>query len=376
VKVAFVHDFHGSETPSGENVVVEAEVAALRRGGHDVELVALHNDELASRPLHALEGAITVATGIGRSPAAALRAFGPDIVHVHNLFPYFGNRWLRSIETPVIVTAHNFRPLCANGYLFRDGDVCTLCPDGAWWSGTRHACYRDSHLATIPLSLTTRRGVRRDPLLSRAARVLVLSERSYDVYQRAGVPPERLTLHEHFLPDALRAEPQDPGDRWVVAGRLTPEKGIDRLVADWPADRPLDVIGDGPLRGTIESAAAGTAVSVLGPLPRAEVVARMAAARGVVVASRWYETFGLVYMEAMSVGTPVVAFRPNVVADSVTRDGTGAVAAWGAVEAALDAVEAGGRTLRDHCLSVFHARYSETAFVPRRIALYEQIAAS
>jgi glycosyltransferase involved in cell wall biosynthesis len=382
VKVAFVHDFHGSETPSGENAVVEAEAAALRRAGMEVALIAVHNDDMAKQPLNTLRGAVAVATGIGRSPRRQIEAFAPDVVHVHNLFPYYGRTWLRDLGRPLVVTAHNFRPLCANGYLYRDGHVCTLCPDGQWWSGTRYGCYRDSPLATLPLTIGNLGGVRHDGLYSRADRVLVLSERSLEVYTRAGVDPSRLALHEHFVPDDLRAPPSAVDaaralglpDRWIVVGRLSEEKGIDRLVAEWPAGVPLDVVGDGPLRARIEAATRGTAIVVHGALPRTDVVRRMAGAAGVVVASRWYETFGLVYIEALSVGVPVVAFEPNVVADAVRRDGTGVVAEWGRVADALAEVAEAGPARRERCLAVFAARYSEEAFVRRRRNLYAELA--
>jgi len=389
MRVALVHNFHGDDVPSGENEVVEAEAAALRRAGVEVAVAAVRNDDLARRPLNGVQAAATVTTGIGISPLRLLDGFTPDVIHVHSLFPYLGRRWLRQTEVPVVTTVHSYRALCANGYLYRDGRVCTLCADGKPWSGVRYGCYR-SRLATVPLAWANRRGPSKDALLDTACKVLVLSERARGLMAGAGVPAAKLVVDHHFVPDADRRAPDclsadclsaEPGrddagrdDAWLFVGRLTPEKGIDRLVAEWPDDVALRVIGDGPLRGMVESAAATKRIELLACRPRSEVLAEMERSFGLVFPSRWYETFGLVYIEALAAGLPTLAFRPTVVADAVERDGTGVVASWGAV---ADAVATGRERfdgLRSRCRATFADSYGEAAFVTRRMELYRELA--
>lgn len=373
MRVALVHDFHAGDTPSGENEVMEAEATALQGAGVDVRVAAVRNDDLAIRPLHRLQAAATVATGVGISPLRLLEGFRPDVIHVHSLFPYLGRQWLRRTGAPVVTTAHNYRAVCANGYLFRDGEVCTLCPDGRRWSGVRYGCYR-SRLATVPLAWAGRRGAAKDGLIAAAAKVLVLSERSRKVLSDAGVDEAKLRRDWHFLPDRL-----DPGadaehhGPWLVVGRLSPEKGIDRLVAEWPAGERLRIVGDGPLRRSLERAAAGKAIDFAGRMARADVMSEMRQAFGLVVPSRWYETFGLVYIEALAAGVPTLAFRPNVVADAVEQDGTGVLARWGRLQTGLTEARARFERLRSHCRQVYAERYAEEAFVVRRLALYEEL---
>lgn len=373
MKIALVHNFHSDETPSGENVVVDAEVEALRRAGHDARTAGVRNDEMALRPLHTLRAAATVASGYGISPLPSPAEFAPDVVHVHNLFPYLGERWLRRLQVPLLATLHNYRPLCANGYLFRDGQVCTRCPDGRPWSSVRYGCYRSSRVASVPLAIATSRGPA-DPLLRRAAALLVLSERARQVYLKAGVPATKLVRDWHFVPDHLAAQPTgEHGDAWLYVGRLTPEKGIDRLLAEWPADRRLVVVGDGPLRPRLDALAAGKQVTFRGSISRAEVIDELRRAMGLVVPSLWYETFGMGYIEALSVGLPVLAYPPNVVADAVERDGTGVVAQWGATARALAQADERFGQLRPRCRTVFEQRYSEQAWADRRTRLLERL---
>ena len=98
----------------------------------------------------------------------------------------------------------------------------------------------------------------------------------------------------------------------VVVGRLSPEKRTDLAVdgvrhlarAGWQVE--LDVIGDGPLRATLEARAAGLPVRFLGHLAdRDALVARIAAA-DIAVAPCPIEAFGLAALEALACGTPVV----------------------------------------------------------------------
>jgi hypothetical protein len=137
MRIAIVHSFYNSRVPSGENVVVTAQVQALRAAGHDVRLVAQYSDERLQRRRYPAEAAVTVITGLGPDPSAELTAFAPDIVHVHNLFPNFGTRWLERWPGHLVATLHNFRPMCVAGSLSRDGEVCTLCPDGDRWASLK-----------------------------------------------------------------------------------------------------------------------------------------------------------------------------------------------------------------------------------------------
>ncbi len=376
VKVALIHNFHDGAVPSGEDATVSAEAAALERAGFEVRVIGCRNDDLASGPLSQVRAASTVITGIGVSPQAELDSWRPDVIHVHNLFPFLGRRWLRHAGAPIVTTAHSFRAMCVNGYLFRDGKVCTRCMDGRVWSGVRFGCYRDSRAASIPSAIAARKGASADPLLSAASRVIVLSDRAQQVFLAAGVPEWKLRLDHHFIPDTLDPGPAvQPGDYWLFAGRLTPEKGIDQLMAEWPEGEPLRIIGDGPLRPSLEQAGAGKDVRFLGHRSREEVMAEVRGAFGLVFPSRWYETFGLTYIEALAAGVPTLAFAPNVVADAVLRHGTGSVASWGSLEAGLAAARGSFDQLRERCRQHFEDRYTEVAFLERRTALYEEVCA-
>src|SRR5690606_21612300 len=151
VKVAIVHSFYRSGQPSGENLAVTAQIEALSQAEVEVALVGRWSDREVRHPWDPVRVAMITATGRGGDPTAELRRLRPDLVHVHNLFPSMGTRWLGQWQGPIVATVHNYRPLCANGLLLRDGHFCTDCVSHGTLNAVRHGCYRDSRMATIPL---------------------------------------------------------------------------------------------------------------------------------------------------------------------------------------------------------------------------------
>jgi glycosyltransferase involved in cell wall biosynthesis len=324
LRVAVVHSFYRRALPSGENRAVLDQVDWLRAAGHEVHVIARSTDAEMGRTLYPLRASLTVMSGRGGSPLPELARLRPDIVHVHNLFPNIGTDWLRHSPAPVVTTLHNFRPLCANGLLFRDGRVCHDCPDGQPWSGLRHACYRGSTVATLPLTLA---GLRTPhPLLRHSAALVCLSVGARDVFVRYGAEAARL----HVIPNGVDAAPVEQpaddvsGDRWLFAGRLTPEKGALDLARDWPGGRTLDIAGEGPEAAAI-GALGNPAVRQLGPLSREELLGALPGYVGVVVPSPCLEMQPTVALEAMAAGIPVVARAGNAAADLVADLGCGTV---------------------------------------------------
>jgi glycogen synthase len=111
-----------------------------------------------------------------------------------------------------------------------------------------------------------------------------------------------------------RREAPPWGGRLLFAGRLDPRKGVETLVRALPSlpDVSLEIIGPdaGGERARLRELAyilgAGDRVT-FDTVAREELASRYAAADAVVFPSDWEEPFGLVPLEAMAVGTPVVA---------------------------------------------------------------------
>ncbi|WP_329368219.1 glycosyltransferase family 4 protein [Streptomyces sp. NBC_01483] len=380
-RVALVHSFYSSRQPSGENAAVRDQADALRATGHDVTMVAADTDSLEQRRGYTLRAAARVATGRGRSPLATLEQLAPDVVHVHNLFPNFGTEWLEHWTGPLVATVHNYRPVCAAGTLFRNGEVCTRCPDGDRWAGMRNGCYRASRTATVPLAWAIRGGAAAHPVLRRADRIVLLSERSRDLYLRFGLPAEKLALVPNFVevPDRSRIENPEiasPGatPRWLFVGRLTEEKGIVPLLQNWPRGEHLDVIGSGPLESTCRQLAPEH-VRLLGSRPREHVLDMLPGYTGLIFPSLWFEGNPLVYQEALACGVPVLARAGSSAGDSVRQEGTGALYH---TDNELPRALLNARTvfprIRNHCRSVYAERYTARSWNAAMSMVYLQAA--
>lgn len=375
VKVSLVFSDYRGQFPSGEREVVHAEHRALERAGLDVQLVTASTDAGMRLPFYGPRAAARVASGFGRSPLEDLESFAPDVVHVHNIFPNFGHRWLARLRRPLVLTLHNYRAICAQGSLYREGSPCTLCPDGRRWSAIRHRCYRDSAIATIPLALANAGGLSRDPLVQRADAVVVVSSRQQAIFRRYGLPEAKTILSPSFLPDSVLGTQGQSGVRagWLFVGRMDAQKGPLDLLAHWPTGEALTAVGDGPqLQAVRDAAPIGTLIT--GRASRETVVHLMTGVEGLVFTSTAYETQGLVYLEALAAGTPVISLRGSATADAVESEGTGVVIDdLSQFSEAMSEVRDRWQLFSQNCITSRVENYSEAVWVEQRLKLYSDL---
>ncbi|MEV7866585.1 glycosyltransferase [Streptomyces sp. NPDC088124] len=318
MRVLVVHNRYASAQPSGENTVVDQEVALLREAGHRVGVFERRSDDIAAR---SLPGKAAVALLVPWNPAvraelaARLRAERPDVVHVHNVFPLLSPAVLAACAdagVPAVATLHNYTQVCPPGTLRRDGRPCAECVGSAPLPAVRHGCYRNSRLATVPLAVGL--SVNRRRWWTGVERFFCISAAQREVLVRAGMPAERLAVKHNFVPDPgpRRA---GSGEHLLYLGRLAEAKGVrllmaawDRIAADGGVGVPLVVAGAGPLEREVTAWAAGRDdVRYVGLYDPAECRRALARAVAVVAPSTWLEAFGLVVVEAMAAGVPAVA---------------------------------------------------------------------
>jgi glycosyltransferase involved in cell wall biosynthesis len=186
---------------------------------------------------------------------------------------------------------------------------------------------------------------RQRELFSRYTAVIVASHHMRDEMARHGVPDDRLKVLPLFSTvkgDAV-AGGGEP-DTVLFAGRLTPLKGGHVLIAAAARatrllGRPVRIImaGDGPQRETWRSLASSLGVQLeltgwVGLEDRARVYGRSLM---VAVPSLWPEPFGLVGLDAASLGRPAVAFDVGGIKDWLTDGLNGRIVESGAGEDGL-----------------------------------------
>ena len=234
-----------------------------------------------------------------------LEQFQPDVLHLFEpvLLGVGGIYYSSELRIPLVISYHTNLPAYLGYYRLRIIEKLT-------WSLMRVRHKRAN------LNLCTSRAMIHD-LESHGIDHLALWERAVD--------------SSRFRPDMASDEvrfrlsgghPDAP--LLLYVGRLSAEKDVSRLKELFSAvpGMRLAIVGNGPLRPDLERQFAGTPTVFTGYLRGAELASAYASADLFVLPSRT-ETLGLVLMEAMAAGCPVVACRAGGVPDAVEDGVTG-----------------------------------------------------
>jgi len=270
-----------------------------------------------------------------RKLKTALAELNPSLVHLHNIMdPSLIE--MASATGPSVITIQDHRLFCPglgklkpNGAICRDalGPVCLTC-------------FKDDDYGRRLLALTEAR-------LRAAAKmqaVLVLSRYMADelkaAWQKQGLVPPPLEVVPPFVHGFQPLLPQGSGGYHLLACRLVERKGLRvALAAARRVAMPLVVAGDGPLRKEMRQAArdSGGQVRYLGWADREDMARLLAGARSLWLPSLWAEPFGIVGLEALAVGVPVVASRVGGVHDWLDDGRSGFLTPPGDAEALASA---------------------------------------
>lgn len=251
----------------------------------------------------------------------ALKSFRADIIHVVNpaILGWGGIYYARTRRIPLLCSFHTHLPHYLQHYGL--GVMENLV-----WDLLRSAHNQAAVNLCISRPMETElieHGIRR-----------------VEVGWRGGVDTEL------FHPDRRNAETRarlcaaDPeGPLLLYVGRLSAEKGVDRLrdVLDAIPGAQLAIAGDGPFRPSLERHFAGRPVVFPGYL-RGEELARTYASADAFVFPSCSETLGLVLLEAMASGCPVVAARAGGIPEVVAEGDSGILFAPGNMDEAAGAV--------------------------------------
>ena len=361
--VCMVTTFYPPHHFGGDAVYTERLAQALARRGHEVTVVysadayrALGGNGAAVTPaepgitLHPLERRLPRVASLaayltgrpafyGHELAEVLSGRAFDVIHFHNVSLVGGPEILRYGEAVKVYTTHEHWLVCPMHVLFRDN---------------REPC-EEPHCLRCTLRF------HRPPQLWRSTRVLARSVPEVDLF----LAPSRFTIEAHrargflrpmrclppFVPEAsVTGERYENDGRpyFLFAGRLERIKGVQVLLEAFRRFRDADLVvaGDGTLAAELRRSAADLRhVRFLGSVDVARLSALYAGATALLVPSVGFETFGIVGVEAMAHGTPIIVNDLGPLPELVSDSGGGLV--YSTVEELVATV---GRMLDDPSL--------------------------
>lgn len=359
MRVLQLHNRYGRR--GGEDSVVELEAGVLREAGHLVTEVSASNNatlgvEMRNRAL-APWNPFTA-----RELTKAISEVEPDVVHVHNTWYSLSPSVIASAAragVPTVMTLHNYRLLCANAFLLRDGSTCQDCVGRTPLPAIRHRCYRGSVSSSTMAAITI--GLNRTlDTWDNVDVFLVLTDQAKEIFVRGGLDRERIVVKPNFTRDpGRRHSPPSDSNTVLLVGRPSEAKGFDFLAGVWAKAAPpginLEVIGGSA--GAVASASARfPGLTFTGQLSQDEVTAKMLDARALLFPSLWEENTSMVALEAIAAGLPVMASNVGALGqllaphNSLWRPERGDESAWAASMSVLSSdeeVDTTGARLRE-----------------------------
>ena len=364
MKVVVAHNRYREAQPSGENVIVDQEMAELTAAGVTVLPFLRSSDDIPAMPptrKALLPISPIYAPGAQRDLARLIEEHRPDVVHLHNPYPLISPWIVRTAHrsgVPVVHTVHNYRQVCASALYFRDGHVCHDCRGRAFaLPAIQHRCYRGSRAQSAVKATTL--AVHR-PTWRSVDGFIALTDQIKDHLLAYGVPDERITVKPNAIPDP--GPPPPLGDGFLFLARFSPEKGLALLLDAWRrhpdgALGTLRIAGDGEQRQlAVDAAAARSDVEYLGQLDRPGVAAAVADASVVVAAPRWHDVLPTAVIEALAAGRPVLGTEMGGVPYLIGDAGWTVPPTAEALAAALPTARAGAAALS----SAARLRYERT----------------
>src|SRR4051812_1612320 len=201
MKIVVAHNFY--QQPGGEDQCAAAEISLLKARGHDVIEYQVHNRVIDTMNRVQLASRTIWSRQVANELQQLFRMHRPQIAHFHNTFPLISPAAYYAAQTEnvrVVQTLHNFRPLCVNALLFRDGKVCEDCVGKSIpWPGIVHKCYRQSRAASAATAMMLMVHRALGTWCKAVDVYIAMTEFSRSKFVEGGLPADKVMIKPNFL---------------------------------------------------------------------------------------------------------------------------------------------------------------------------------
>ena len=185
------------------------------------------------------------------------------------------------------------------------------------------------------------------------------------------------TVYHGLREDLFRFRPK-PGSYLAFLGRISPEKRVDRAIeiakrAGIPLKvaAKVDPVDKDYFEREIEPLLRNSAVNYVGEISDEEKDLFLGNAYALLFPIDWPEPFGLVMIEAMACGTPVIAYDGGAVSEVIEEGRTGFIVKG--LEDATEAVQRVPELSRAYCREVFEKRFTAARMASNYLQVYEHV---
>ncbi len=306
MKVLIVHTTY--KLKGGEDSVVANETDLLNAAGVETSVLQFSNTgstllKVAQMPFN---------FGSYRATKQKIREFKPDIVHIHNLH-FAGSASvilaIKKFKIPIVFTLHNYRLLCPSATLFYNGAMFT---DSLTQNFPLNAIKKGVYLNSKPLTFWLGASLWLHQALGTWQKIdkfIALGQHTKEIFANSKLNSiaDKIVIKPNFCFKSI--EYSTSGEYYLYVGRLSEEKGVNVLLKAFEENGlPLKIAGTGPMENeVIGSAQTHTNIQFVGSVDKEMVNSLMGNAKALIFPSQWYETFGMVIIEAFSAGVPVIA---------------------------------------------------------------------
>lgn len=310
MKILLVHNNYGKY--SGEEAVVDKMATMLQSRNHTVCFYRLTTEgarDTISDKIKGFIAGIYSHTGV-KGMEKILRKEKPDIINVHNLYPFISPATLfecKKANMPVVMTVHNFRLICPTGLFMRNGKPCEQCLDRKnEWSCIKYNC---EHSIFKSIGYTLRNVYARwtKAYLKNVDIFACITEFQKKKLIEAGYNKNKITVIPNGI-DAPCSYTPTTGDYIAYIGRLSYEKGYDLLIEVARKHPEIRFRFAGAQREKNNTEIPEN-VEFKGYLQKQELSKFIQESRFIVIPSRCYEGFPMAILEAACHGKPAIA--PN-----------------------------------------------------------------
>lgn len=309
MKILLVHNNYGKY--SGEEAVVDKMATMLQGLGHEVAQLRMSTEGLRDSAFGKIKGfvaGIYSPAGV-RAMREALKREKPDVVNVHNLYPFISPAALRECKhagVPIVMTVHNFRLICPTGLFMRDGGPCEYClQKGNEWGCVKFNC-ENSVLKSMGYAARNAVARLRRHYIDCVDKFACITDFQRRKLIEAGFPAGKITVIPNSMDADVVSMPKQ-GDYVAFSGRLSREKGVDLILEAARRNPEIPFKLAGAARDPQLIAKLPDNVELMGYLSGEDLKNFYDNARFFVMASRCYEGFAMAILEGAAYSKPMIA---------------------------------------------------------------------